>query len=38
VAAIRKRMEEGIPQHGEEDMSATYLTSAPEAARARSGR
>ena len=34
VAAIRKRMEEGIPQHGDEDMCVTYLTSAPEATRA----
>jgi 3-hydroxyisobutyrate dehydrogenase len=29
VTTIRQRMEEGIPAHGDEDMSATYLTSAP---------
>jgi 3-hydroxyisobutyrate dehydrogenase len=29
VTTIRQRMEEGIPEHGDEDMSATYLTSAP---------
>lgn len=34
VGAIRRRMEEGIPEHGEQDMSATFLTSAPAAARA----
>lgn len=26
---IRKRMEQGIPEHGDEDMSATYWASAP---------
>jgi 3-hydroxyisobutyrate dehydrogenase len=31
VSAVRRRMEEGIPQHGDEDMSATFLTSAPRA-------
>lgn len=34
VAAIRRRMEEGIAEHGDEDMSATFLTSAPQSARA----
>ncbi len=29
VTAIRRRMEEGIAAHGDEDMSATFLTSAP---------
>jgi 3-hydroxyisobutyrate dehydrogenase len=29
VAAIRDRLEQGIPDHGEKDMSATYLTSSP---------
>jgi 3-hydroxyisobutyrate dehydrogenase len=29
VSAIRARMEEGIPEHGEKDMCATFLTSAP---------
>lgn len=29
VRVIRERMEEGIPEHGDEDMSATFLTSAP---------
>jgi len=29
VAAVRKRLEEGAREHGDEDMSATYLTSAP---------
>jgi 3-hydroxyisobutyrate dehydrogenase len=28
-AAIRRRMAEGAKEHGEKDMSATYLTSAP---------
>ncbi len=28
MSAIRRRMEEGIPQHGDEDMIATFLTSA----------
>jgi 3-hydroxyisobutyrate dehydrogenase len=34
VHTIRERMEEGIPEHGNEDMSATFLTSAPEGAAA----
>jgi 3-hydroxyisobutyrate dehydrogenase len=34
VRAIRERMEEGIAAHGDEDMSATFLTSAPDGARA----
>jgi 3-hydroxyisobutyrate dehydrogenase len=29
VSAIRRRMEEGIDAHGDKDMSATFLTSAP---------
>jgi 3-hydroxyisobutyrate dehydrogenase len=29
VAAVRRRLEEGAREHGDEDMSATYLTSAP---------
>ena len=29
LAAIRERLEEGAPDHGDEDMAATYLTSAP---------
>lgn len=29
VAAIRRRMEQGIAEHGDKDMSATFLTSAP---------
>jgi 3-hydroxyisobutyrate dehydrogenase len=29
VAAVRERLEEGARGHGDEDMSATYLTSAP---------
>jgi 3-hydroxyisobutyrate dehydrogenase len=28
VSAIRRRMEEGIEEHGDKDMAATYLTSA----------
>ncbi len=31
--AIRRRLDEGVPEHGDEDMSATFLTSAPKAAR-----
>lgn len=27
--AIRRRLDEGVPEHGDKDMSATYLTSAP---------
>jgi 3-hydroxyisobutyrate dehydrogenase len=30
VRTVRERMEEGIPEHGDEDMSATFLTSAPD--------
>jgi 3-hydroxyisobutyrate dehydrogenase len=33
LAAIRRRLEEGVPEHGDEDMSATFLTSAPRAVR-----
>lgn len=28
VGAIRRRLDEGVPEHGDKDMSATYLTSA----------
>ena len=31
--AIRRRLVEGVPEHGDEDMSATFLTSAPRAVR-----
>jgi 3-hydroxyisobutyrate dehydrogenase len=31
--AIRRRLEEGVPEHGHKDMSATFLTSAPRAVR-----
>jgi 3-hydroxyisobutyrate dehydrogenase len=34
IAAIRRRLDEGVPEHGDEDLGATYLTSAPERARA----
>jgi len=27
VEAVRRRFEEGVPEHGDEDMSATFLTS-----------
>lgn len=27
--AIRRRMEQAVPEHGDEDLAATYLTSAP---------
>lgn len=33
LAAIRRRLDEGVPEHGDEDMSATFLTSAPRAVR-----
>jgi 3-hydroxyisobutyrate dehydrogenase len=29
VSAIRRRLDEGVPEHGEKDMSATYLISTP---------
>jgi len=29
VRAIRRRLDEGVAEHGEKDMSATYLTSTP---------
>jgi len=29
ISAIRQRLEQGVPEHGDEDMSATFLTSAP---------
>jgi len=29
VRAIRRRLDEGVAEHGEKDMSATYLTSSP---------
>jgi 3-hydroxyisobutyrate dehydrogenase len=31
LAAIRRRLDEGVAAHGDEDMSATFLTSAPRA-------
>ncbi len=34
LAAIRKRLEEGVREHGDRDVSATFLTSAPERAAA----
>jgi len=34
LAAIRRRLEQGVPEHGDADLAATYLTSAPERARA----
>lgn len=34
MTAIRRRMEQGIPEHGDDDMSATFLTSAPARAAA----
>jgi 3-hydroxyisobutyrate dehydrogenase len=33
LEAIRRRLDEGVPEHGDEDMSATFLTSAPKAVR-----
>ena len=33
LEAIRRRLDEGVPEHGDEDMSATFLTSAPRAVR-----
>lgn len=29
VSTIRRRLDEGVPEHGDKDMSATYLTSTP---------
>jgi 3-hydroxyisobutyrate dehydrogenase len=29
LAAVSRRMQEAVPEHGDEDLSATYLTSAP---------
>jgi 3-hydroxyisobutyrate dehydrogenase len=29
VDAARKRLEQGVPDHGDKDFSATYLTSSP---------
>jgi 3-hydroxyisobutyrate dehydrogenase len=29
LAAIAQRMAEAVPEHGDEDVSATYLSSAP---------
>jgi len=34
LAAIRRRMEQGVAEHGDEDLAATYLTSAPARTRA----
>jgi 3-hydroxyisobutyrate dehydrogenase len=33
VRAVRARLSQGAQGHGEKDMSATYLTSAPKARR-----
>lgn len=33
LETVRERMEQGVPEHGDEDMSATYWTSAPPGAR-----
>jgi 3-hydroxyisobutyrate dehydrogenase len=33
LEAIRRRLAEGVPEHGDKDMSATFLTSAPRAVR-----
>lgn len=33
VGTIRRRFEQAIPEHGDKDMSATYLTSAPAGAK-----
>jgi 3-hydroxyisobutyrate dehydrogenase len=35
VSAIRRRLDEAVPEHGEKDMSATYLTSARARGRAK---
>ena len=29
LAAVRRRLDEAVPEHGDKDMSATFLTSAP---------
>ncbi len=29
VAAVRRQLDRGVDEHGDEDMSATFLTSAP---------
>ncbi len=29
LAAVRRRLEEGVPEHGDKDMSATFLSSVP---------
>jgi 3-hydroxyisobutyrate dehydrogenase len=29
LAAIHRRLDEGVPEHGDDDVSATFLTSAP---------
>jgi 3-hydroxyisobutyrate dehydrogenase len=33
LEAISRRMQKAVPEHGDEDVSATYLTSAPDAPR-----
>jgi 3-hydroxyisobutyrate dehydrogenase len=35
LRAISERMQQAVPEHGDEDLSATFLTSAPSASRAR---
>jgi 3-hydroxyisobutyrate dehydrogenase len=34
LAIIRRRLEQGVSEHGDKDMSATYLMSAPDRAPA----
>ena len=29
LAAVRRRLDEAVPEHGDKDMSATFLSSAP---------
>ena len=33
LSTIRRRLEQGIEEHGDEDLSATYLTSVPSTSR-----
>jgi hypothetical protein len=33
LEAISERMQQAVPEHGDEDLSATYLTSAPGVAK-----
>jgi 3-hydroxyisobutyrate dehydrogenase len=34
LAAVRRRLDQAVPEHGDKDMSATFLTSAPSRERA----